>query len=207
MNRFEKDFLAQPTLYKNYESLAGLLTSQYLQLSATQRKRIRMLMDKSSFSSVTSYTAKEPGIRIIIKGNVTDEKGNGVAGARIIFFQTNATGHYAPNDGETKRMSELDSRLYGVMQTGKQGEYELGTIKPASYPILYEGRPIPQHIHFNIDAPGYTALKVQIVFDDDPAMRDEHWRKWAKELNYPIVKLVRQKEKIVGTYTIALKKQ
>lgn len=86
-------------------------------------------------------------------------------------------------------MSEHDPRLFGSIRTEKDGNYTLTTIHPGTYPNVYQGRYIPQHIHFNIVAKGYVNQNLQIAWEDDPAMKDIYWRDWAKETKYPIVKL------------------
>jgi protocatechuate 3,4-dioxygenase beta subunit len=186
----KKVFLMHPADYTHYQSLQTLLSTQYELLSAGQRNEIRLLLNKSTFSKIKNYPTPEPGTRIVITGTIRDKKNKPIAGAKIYVFQADASGNYAPQDSKTKRMTESDARLYGVLQTDSQGRYELSAVHPGSYPIKYEGRFIPQHIHFNVSAKGVKELKLQLAFDDDPAMRDPHWQKWAKDLGYPVIRLV-----------------
>src|SRR6478752_4682814 len=116
----KKVFLLQPTDYTNYQNLHTLLSSQYELLSVGQRNEIRQLLSQSNFSKIKNYPPNEPGTRIIIKGTVTDKNLKPVAGAKIIVFQTDASGNYAPQDSKIKRMSESDARLYGVLHTDHQ---------------------------------------------------------------------------------------
>jgi protocatechuate 3,4-dioxygenase beta subunit len=95
-----------------------------------------------------------------------------------IFFQTDSRGYYTPFDSAQNKMGEPDARLFGFLKTDANGNFEIHTIRPASYPKKYEGRTIPQHIHNNITAKGYANQNLQMVFDDDPAMND-YWRQWA----------------------------
>ena len=131
----------------------------------------------------------ELGRQIKLTGRITDENNTSVLLAKITIYQADVNGYYAPQDATTHHMSEHDPRLYGSILTGKDGAYSLGTIHPGTYPILYEGRHIPQHIHFNIAAKGFQSQHLQIVFYDDPAMKDKHWLDWAAALEYPVVKL------------------
>jgi protocatechuate 3,4-dioxygenase beta subunit len=202
----KKVFLLHPADYTHYQSLQMLLSTQYELLSTGQRNEIRQLLNKSTFSKIKNYPTGEPGTRIVITGIVSDKKSRPVAMAKIIVFQTDASGNYAPQDSKTKRMSESDARLFGVLQTDNEGRYELSAIRPGSYPFKYEGRFIPQHIHFNVSAKGGTELKLQLVFEDDPVMRDPRWQKWAKYLGYPVVKLVSINGIPTGVCNIILKK-
>jgi protocatechuate 3,4-dioxygenase beta subunit len=201
----KKVFLLQPTDYTNYQNLHTLLSSQYELLSVGQRNEIRQLLNQSNFSKIKNYPSNEPGTRIIIKGTVTDKNLRPVAGAKIIVFQTDASGNYAPQDSKTKRMSESDARLYGVLHTDHQGRYELSAIHPGSYPIKYEERSIPQHIHFNVSVKGKTELKLQLAFEDDPAMKDPHWQAWVKEMKFPFIKLVSKNGIPSGVCNVMLK--
>jgi protocatechuate 3,4-dioxygenase beta subunit len=202
----KKVFLLHPADYTHYQSLQMLRGTQYELLSAGQRNEIRQLLNKSTFSKIKNYPTGEPGARIVITGIVSDKNSNPVALAKIIVFQTDASGNYAPQDSKTKRMSESDARLYGVLQTDNEGRYELIAIHPGSYPLKYEGRFIPQHIHFNVSAKGVPVLKLQLAFEDDPVMKDRHWQTWAKDLGYPVVKLVSINGIPTGVCNIMLKK-
>ena len=89
------------------------------------------------------------------------------------------------------------------MKTDNNGNFEIHTIRPASYPIKYGGRTIPQHVHNNITAQGYTAKYLQMVFDDDPAMND-YWKKWAAGNRFPLLKLNNASPQRTATVEIVL---
>ena len=182
-----------------------LLFAQFELLSLGQRNEIRQLLNQSSFSKIKNYPPDELGLKITIKGTIKDKNAKTIAGAKVIVFQTDAKGNYAPQDGSTKRMSESDARLYGVLRTDNAGQYELYAIHPGSYPVQYEGRYIPQHIHFNVSAKGFRELKLQIAFKDDPAMKDPQWQAWAKDQKFPVVELVSVNGVATGMCNIILK--
>jgi protocatechuate 3,4-dioxygenase beta subunit len=205
LRQFEKQFLLDPANYKNYENLSALLSSQYGSLKQEERSHIRdLLSEKSSFSKIAVGPQNEPGDRITIKGSVTGADGKPAGDVRIVVFQTDAQGYYAPSDSKSKHMSEGDARLFGVLKTDRQGRFELNTIHPGSYPIKYEGRLIPQHIHFNLYARGTPELKIQVAFDDDPAMEDPHWRHWAEQNQFPVVRLIKAGAVRTGTCVLML---
>ena len=71
----------------------------------------------------------------------------------------------------------------------------------------YNGRLIPQHIHFNINAKGYSNQNLQIAFEDDPAMKDIYWKEWAAKANYPIIKIAMKENIGMGNLNIHLIKK
>ncbi|MEP7324062.1 MAG: hypothetical protein ABI761_19190 [Saprospiraceae bacterium] len=185
-----KNLKSNPGVYEQYEKLNLFYSKNYSNLSIKRREEVRDLLNKfGTWHSIQLCDKNEPGSPLKLTGRIIDENNNPVALAKITIYQADVNGSYAPQDATTHGMSENDPRLYGSILTGKDGNYSLGTIHPGSYPMLYEGRHIPQHIHFNIVAKGYQNQNLQIAFDDDPAMKDKHWQDWAKDLKYPVVKL------------------
>lgn len=138
-------------------------------------------------SSITLVGESEPGQRLTIHGRVVGESGKPVAGARLHVYQTDAGGHYTPD----KPMDEPHARLAGWLQTGKDGRFELHTIRPGGYPkaVRLGGRErkIPAHIHIDITADGYAPRKVQVVFADDPLLSDPYWQEWVRAQGHPVV--------------------
>lgn len=205
LKKLEQAYLLQPKVYQNYQNLQWILVSKYEALTPDQRRSIRSLLNKSSFSAIVLCPATEVGKKIIIKGTITNGT-TPITSARIVVFQTDNRGCYAPNDAETKRMSESEARLYGALLTNEKGEFEIQTIHPGTYPFQVEGRFIPQHIHINISAEGYSSVSLQMAFEDDPAMKDSHWQRWARDLKFPVVKLNRVEGVLKGTVKIILEK-
>jgi protocatechuate 3,4-dioxygenase beta subunit len=122
-----------------------------------------------------------------VSGRVTDAGGRPVAGALVYVFHADSTGWYA-RQGE---MDERHPRLYAFIRTDNTGRYTFRTARPGGYNKQYEGRLIPQHIHFDVSAPGHTARKFQLVFKDDPRMTD-HWLSWAREMKFPVAAVERR---------------
>lgn len=86
----------------------------------------------------------EPGIPLVIRGRVFDEKGKAPLANVVVFaYQTDRTGVYNARgvDGW---------RLRGWARTDAQGWFTFRTIRPGSYP---QGR-TPAHVHFTIEGPG-----------------------------------------------------
>lgn len=116
---------------------------------------------KDAPSSADVAPAGEPGARLEVSGVVYAADGRTPApGASVYVYQTDARGHYRPDDA----MGNRNPRLMALLRTDAQGRYSYRTIRPGSYP----GRQVPQHIHYEVTAEGQGARIFEIVFDDDP---------------------------------------
>lgn len=110
------------------------------------------------------------GERIIVYGRVLDERGKGVPGALVEFWQANAGGRYRhKNEGY---VAPLDPNFGGCGRTitGEDGSYTFRTIKPGPYPWMNgvnDWR--PSHIHFSMFGHGFAQrLITQMYFEGDP---------------------------------------
>jgi len=97
-----------------------------------------------------SLAGEGGGTLLTIRGAVTDEACNPIAGAWVDFWQTDATGNY-DNNGFGMR---------GHQYTDSSGRFSLETVLPGRYP----GR--PPHIHVKVRAPGGPVLTTQLYFAD-----------------------------------------
>jgi len=92
------------------------------------------------------------GERILVYGRVIDERGRGVPGALVEFWQANAGGRYRHTI------------------TDEDGGYAFKTIKPGPYPWpngVNDWR--PAHIHFSVFGHGFAQrLITQMYFEGDP---------------------------------------
>jgi len=114
------------------------------------------------------------GERIIVYGRVLDERGVGVSGALLEFWQANAGGRYRhKKDGY---LAPLDPNFGGCGRTitGEDGSYAFRTVKPGPYP--WPNGPNdwrPAHIHFSVFGHGFAQrLITQMYFEGDPLI----WR-------------------------------
>lgn len=110
------------------------------------------------------------GERIIVHGRVLDERGMGVPGALLEFWQANAGGRYRhKKDGY---LAALDPNFGGCGRaiTGEDGSYAFRTVKPGPYP--WPNGPNdwrPAHIHFSVFGHGFAQrLITQMYFEGDP---------------------------------------
>ncbi|GKX34580.1 MAG: protocatechuate 3,4-dioxygenase subunit beta [Rhizobiaceae bacterium MnEN-MB40S] len=110
------------------------------------------------------------GERIVVHGRVLDERGRGVSGALVEFWQANAAGRYR-HKKETY-LAPLDPNFGGCGRTitDDDGSYAFRTIKPGPYPWpngVNDWR--PAHIHFSIFGHGFAQrLITQMYFEGDP---------------------------------------
>ena len=110
------------------------------------------------------------GQRIIVHGRVVDERGHGVPGVLLEFWQANAGGRYRH---KTERyLAPLDPNFGGCGRTitDDEGRYRFRTIKPGPYPWpngVNDWR--PAHIHFSVFGHGFAQrLITQMYFEGDP---------------------------------------
>ena len=110
------------------------------------------------------------GQRIVVHGRVLDERGKGVAGALLEFWQANAGGRYRHR--KESYTAPLDPNFGGCGRTitDEEGLYAFRTIKPGPYPWpngVNDWR--PAHIHFSIFGHGFAQrLITQMYFEGDP---------------------------------------
>ena len=110
--------------------------------------------------------AGEPGERLEVSGTVLAADGRTpVASASVYVYQTDARGYYRPDDA----MANRNPRLMALLRTDARGRYSYRAIRPGSYP----GTRVPQHIHYEVGAPGHGTRVFEIVFEDDPHVTAE----------------------------------
>ena len=121
------------------------------------------------------------GPRILVHGRVLDQRGAGVAGALLEFWQANAGGRYRHK--KESYLAAIDPNFGGVGRTitDENGYYWFKTIQPGPYPWpngVNDWR--PAHIHFSVFGHGFQQrLITQMYFEGDPLI----WR-------CPIVKTI-----------------
>jgi protocatechuate 3,4-dioxygenase beta subunit len=120
----------------------------------------------SAPSSGDVAPAGEPGERLEVRGVVYAADGRTpVPNASLYVYQTDARGHYRPEDA----MGNRNPRLMLLLRSDVAGRYSFRTIRPGSYP----GTRVPQHIHYEVAAPGHATRIFEIVFEQDPLVTAE----------------------------------
>src|SRR5262249_22163829 len=116
-------------------------------------------------SKVTLVTEKEHGDPLIVSGVVRSADGTPVPGAIIYVHHTDAHGRYSAKETG----GAANPRLFAYLRSSSDGGYEFRTIRPGGYP----DSKIPQHIHYEVMAPGHRNFGGEILFADDPRLKDE----------------------------------
>ena len=93
----------------------------------------------------------------------------------VYAYNTDVQGYYNEN------RDEYPPRLYGWMKTTNQGEFELHTILPGSYP----GMRVPAHIHFCLRGAGYPLQWVEeLRFQGDPYLTPQMLTQAAQDVEF-----------------------
>lgn len=110
------------------------------------------------------------GQRILVHGRVVDERGKGVGGALVEFWQANAGGRYRHK--KDTYLAPLDPNFGGCGRTltDEHGYYEFLTVRPGAYPWPNRGNDWrPMHIHVSVYGHSFgQRLITQLYFEGDP---------------------------------------
>ena len=150
--------------------------------------------------TVTLVTTQEPGAQTTVKGKLLSANKTPLANTLVYVYQTDHRGWYA-DDKPHVEQNEGDrghARLFGYLKTNDQGEFELKTIRPASYP----NSTLPQHIHFEAFSENGRALIItELLFDDDPMLVGELRERFLRE-GFVVSKNTGTKEKQLFNYVV-----
>ncbi len=107
------------------------------------------------------------GKRVFLQGDVRDQLGFPVMGARVRIWQACASGRY--NDERDSNPSPLDPAFgyWGLAITDDNGHFSFRTVVPGEYKDT-ETWTRPPHIHFRVNAPGFLELTSQMYFEGHP---------------------------------------
>jgi protocatechuate 3,4-dioxygenase beta subunit len=110
------------------------------------------------------------GERIIVHGQVLDERGRPQTGVLVEFWQANAGGRYRHK--KESYLAAIDPNFGGCGRaiTDEEGRYYFRTVRPGAYPWpngVNDWR--PAHIHFSVFGHGFSQrLITQMYFEGDP---------------------------------------
>ena len=156
---------AEEKLKTNKASISQILTDKKYD-AVHPETEFRELIKKYCKSEIISIaTDTIPGRKIKVIGTIKNIEGKPIEDAFVYLYHTDARGWYAA-DAPHVSMNEGDmrhARLFGYVKTGKDGKFELHTIKPSGYPQS----DLPAHIHVHIDVNGYQSFVTEFLFDDD----------------------------------------
>lgn len=112
------------------------------------------------------------GERIIVTGQLLDERGRPVRNALIEVWQANAAGRYIHKHDQHDAPLDPNFSGCGRFLTGPDGRYEFTTIRPGAYPWKNHANAWrPPHIHFSVFGRNFhSRLVTQMYFPGDPLL-------------------------------------
>jgi protocatechuate 3,4-dioxygenase beta subunit len=108
----------------------------------------------------------DPGMPLVVAGQIFDTRGAVVPGAMLEVWQTNHLGIY-----------DLDGYRYRAkLTTSAEGKYDFSSVMPGHYPAR-----VCQHVHFLVTAPGHKPLITQMYFATDPVFEGDPDKNYARD--------------------------
>ena len=124
-------------------------------------------LDQDAYlTTIEGGKKRAEGKLVHVYGQVINESGQPVSGARIELWQANTHGRYTHSGDPNKAPLDPNFSGFGIVTADAEGRYRFKTIKPGAYPIsATEVR--PPHIH--VDVMGkHDRLVSQMFFPNEP---------------------------------------
>ncbi|HLK23720.1 MAG TPA: protocatechuate 3,4-dioxygenase subunit beta [Caulobacteraceae bacterium] len=128
------------------------------------------LLGPSVADLTTVHGGPAQGQRIIVSGQVLDDRRQPVAGTAIEIWQANAAGRYAHAGDQWDAPLDPNFTGAGRVLTDADGRYRFITVRPGAYPWKnHDNAWRPAHIHLSLFGPAFaTRLVTQMYFEGDP---------------------------------------
>lgn len=128
------------------------------------------LMGPAMADLTAQHTGAPQGQRIIVAGQVLDERRRPVANTVVEIWQANAAGRYIHAKDQWDAPIDPNFTGMGRAITDDQGRYQFVTVRPGAYPWgNHDNAWRPSHIHLSLLGPAFaTRLVTQMYFPDDP---------------------------------------
>jgi protocatechuate 3,4-dioxygenase beta subunit len=141
--------------------------------------------------TVRLATESEPGERVVLSGTVY--KSDGItpdSGITLFLYQTDAGGYY-----HRPEENVFHPRIFGWIRTGKDGRYEIQTVKPAPEILAPDE---PAHIHVHLWGNGMEEHFLhEFWFSGDTRIRTAERRRLAALGTFsPVIQLKKGKDEI-----------
>jgi protocatechuate 3,4-dioxygenase beta subunit len=129
---------------------------------------LALLLARMAFAQTAQFPAasravlapeNEPGERMELRGVLLNNERKPLAGATVYAYHTDARGLY-------NQPGQRTPRLRGTLRSDEQGQFELRSIRPASYP----NNGPAAHIHFEVTPRGGRVQYFEVMFRDDPKL-------------------------------------
>jgi protocatechuate 3,4-dioxygenase beta subunit len=118
----------------------------------------------------------DPGLPLLVSGQVFDPRGGVLLDATIEIWQANHSGHYDTEGYRYRAKLPLDG----------SGSYKFDSVIPGHYPDR-----VCQHIHYLVAAPGHKTLVTELYFATDPVFEGDPQKNFAREPNIQTPELIR----------------
>jgi protocatechuate 3,4-dioxygenase beta subunit len=124
---------------------------------------------------LAGHTQRATGETVLVRGIVRDTEGKPLFNALVDVWQANHHGRYSHSEDPNPAPLDPHFQGWGLMTTGREGNYGFKTIKPGPYPLKFlgEGGWRCQHIHFKVSCLGYQSLTTQMYFHGDPLIEQD----------------------------------
>jgi protocatechuate 3,4-dioxygenase beta subunit len=176
-NEYARDDAGQPpSRYPPYKSTLLRSPSQPLvripqTLTETTGPNDWARLMGPAMADLTAQHAGVPqGQRIIVAGQVLDERRRPVANTVVEIWQANAAGRYIHAKDQWDAPIDPNFTGAGRVITDDEGRYQFVTVRPGAYPWgNHDNAWRPSHIHLSLLGPAFaTRLVTQMYFPDDP---------------------------------------
>jgi len=124
-------------------------------------------MPEKLMSEARIVPVGEAGEPLRIVGTVFDRRGKPAPGIVVYAYQTDAQGHYPPDESRRGGPGGRHGRLRAWVESDAHGNFAFESIRPGGYP----GTDIPQHVHLHVLEPGRCTYYIDdLLFADDPRL-------------------------------------
>lgn len=127
----------------------------------------------NNLTVIKDKPGRAQGELLHVMGQVTDQYGRAVSGARVEIWQTNAFGRYHHHYDRRDLPLDPNFQGYGQNQTDTEGAYRFLTVHPVAYPASGTWTR-PPHIHFAVSGLGVEPLVTQMYFAGNPLNAQDH---------------------------------
>lgn len=108
----------------------------------------------------------DPGMPLVVAGQVFDTRGSVIPDATVEIWQTNHVGLY-----------DLEGYRYRAkLTTNGEGKYDFSSVMPGHYPAR-----VCQHVHYLVSALGHKPLTTQLYFATDPVLEGDPDKNYTRD--------------------------
>jgi hydroxyquinol 1,2-dioxygenase len=145
-------------------------------LAATPSAALGPFYKKRAPAANKLRAAGDPGLPLVVAGEVFSSRGDRLPGATVEVWQTDHLGFY-----------DLEGYRYrAALTAAADAKYEFSSVMPGHYPDR-----VCQHIHYLVRAPEHKPLVTQLYFATDPVFEGDPAKNFKRDPLVTSVELVR----------------